>query len=80
MHIRNGVYLGPVKFYFNGKFSWTEKSSMLSFMFDDVNLELVGIITEAAGIRAHSMHAAQDEMQRTCPAGPSGPLHLPGWG
>mmetsp|Transcript_16795 Transcript_16795/g.41237 ORF Transcript_16795/g.41237 Transcript_16795/m.41237 type:complete len:341 (+) Transcript_16795:576-1598(+) len=38
--IRNGIYLGPIKFYFDGPFVWREKLSMLEFTFTRVSLAL----------------------------------------
>ena len=38
--IRNGIYLGPVKFFFDGPFVWREKLSMLEFTFTRVSLGL----------------------------------------
>lgn len=38
--IRNGIYLGPVKFFFDGPFVWREKLNMLEFTFTRVSLGL----------------------------------------
>lgn len=38
--IRNGIYLGPIKFFFDGPFVWREKLSMLEFTFTKVSLGL----------------------------------------
>lgn len=38
--IRNGVYLGPVKFFFDGPLRWIEKRNMLQFNFTKVSLAL----------------------------------------
>jgi len=38
--IRNGIYLGPLKFFFDGPFIWREKLSMLEFTFTRVSLAL----------------------------------------
>ena len=38
--IRNGVYLGPVKFFFDGPFVWRERLNMLEFTFTRVSLGL----------------------------------------
>ena len=35
--IRNGVYLGPVKFFFDGPFVWRERLNMLEFTFTRVS-------------------------------------------
>jgi len=36
--IRNGIYLGPLKFFFDGPFVWRERLSMLEFTFTKVSL------------------------------------------
>ena len=38
--IRNGIYLGPIEFFFDGPFVWREKLSMLEFTFTRVSLAL----------------------------------------
>ncbi len=38
--IRNGIYLGPLKFFFDGPFVWREKLAMLEFTFTRVSLSL----------------------------------------
>jgi hypothetical protein len=38
--IRNGIYLGPIKFFFDGPFIWREKLNMLEFTFTRVSLAL----------------------------------------
>ena len=38
--IRNGIYLGPIKFFFDGPFIWREKLDMLEFTFTRVSLAL----------------------------------------
>ena len=38
--IRNGIYLGPLKFFFDGPFIWREKLNMLEFTFTRVSLAL----------------------------------------
>ena len=38
--IRNGIYLGPINFFFDGPFIWREKLSMLEFTFTKVSLQL----------------------------------------
>ena len=38
--IRNGIYLGPVKFFFDGPFVWRENVGMLEFTFTRVSLAL----------------------------------------
>jgi hypothetical protein len=38
--IRNGVYLGPIEFFFDGPFVWRENLSMLEFTFTKVSLKL----------------------------------------
>ena len=38
--IRNGIYLGPVSFFFDGPFLWREKLGMLEFTFTKVSLQL----------------------------------------
>jgi hypothetical protein len=38
--IRNGVYLGPIEFFFDGPFVWRENLSMLEFTFTKVSLRL----------------------------------------
>lgn len=43
MKIRNGVYLGPIKFFFDGEFLWREKQRMLEFTFLKVNLGLASL-------------------------------------
>ena len=36
--IRNGIYLGPLKFFFDGPFIWRDKLRMLEFTFTRVSL------------------------------------------
>ena len=38
--IRNGIYLGPIKFFFDGPFVWRENLGMLEFTFTKVSLGL----------------------------------------
>ena len=38
--IRNGIYLGPIKFFFDGPFIWREKLNMLEFTFTRVSFAL----------------------------------------
>jgi hypothetical protein len=40
LRIRNGIYLGPVKFFFDGPFIWRDALSMLEFTFTRVSLGL----------------------------------------
>ena len=38
--IRNGIYLGPIEFFFDGPFLWRENLGMLEFTFTKVSLKL----------------------------------------
>ena len=39
--IRNGIYLGPIEFFFDGPFLWRENLGMLEFTFTKVSLKLL---------------------------------------
>jgi hypothetical protein len=40
MRIRNGIYAGPLSFFFDGPFKWDDKRGLLEFTFTRVSLAL----------------------------------------
>ena len=68
--IRNGVYGGPVAFFFDGPFIWRQKQNMLEFTFTKVSAGVSGEYTYSRDIQAGDWKTVGVDTDTEVPAHP----------